>query len=105
MSGDARHLVADVGALEPVVRLIGSAQRHAPLGVMPHLPQGVEEPVDQSLDVVLSAFRLDESLKVVVSVALGRHRPELANDRDLGLCAEPIDLDRFQEFSAAPECA
>ncbi len=49
-------------------------------------------------------FRLDESLKMIVAVALCGHRPELADDRNLGLGAKAIDLDGRKVFTAAPQC-
>ncbi len=70
---------------------------------MPHLPERVEEPVDESLDVVFATFRLNEALKVIVAIALGRHRPELADDRHLGFGAKAIDLDCRQMATAAPK--
>ena len=41
----------------------------------------------------LGAFRLEEALQLVVAVALGRHRPELADDRHLGLGLQTVDSD------------
>ena len=42
---------------------------------------------------------------MVVAVALGRHRPELADDRNLGLRTKTIDFDRLQVPAAPPERA
>ena len=49
------------------------------------LPDVVEQPVGNDLDVDLGAFLLQEALQAVVAVAFGGHRPELADHRDLGL--------------------
>ena len=100
----AGHFVPNIGPFESVVALVLCTQGHALLGVVPHLPQCVEEPVDEGLNVVFPAFGFDESLKVIVAVALGGHRPELTDDRDLGLRLKAIDLYGGKAFTAMPQC-
>src|SRR5262249_37419551 len=55
------------------------------------------------LDVALRALGLEELLELVVAVAFGRHRPELADDGDLRLHAGLVDLDRAEDRLALPE--
>src|SRR5262249_57236768 len=57
------------------------------------LPDHEQDPRRHELDVALGALGLEEALQPVVAVALGRHGPELADDRHLGLDDRAVDLD------------
>ena len=77
----------------PYLRVVDAAQiLRARCVSLRHLPDAVEEPRGDELDVGLGALALEEALELVVAVALGRHRPELADDADLRLraaCGRP----------------
>ena len=76
------QLLADLLVLEPLAGgLVQGFQLGAQLGVVAPFPQHEQQPVGDELDVALGAFRLEEPLQLVVAVALGGHRPELADDR------------------------
>src|SRR5262249_52979439 len=92
-----------VELLEAVLAAVAAVQVATLARVAGDLPHVVEESRDDELDVVLAAFLLDEALEAVVAFTFGRHRPELADDRDLRLRAQRIDLDRLEELPALPE--
>jgi hypothetical protein len=91
---EGRELLADVDALEALLRRVDGAQLGAHLRVVPALPQHEQQPVRHELDVALGALGLEEALQLVVAVALGRHRPELADDRHARRGPRPVELDR-----------
>src|SRR5262249_19587476 len=66
-------------------------------------PRRVEEPRADELNIGLRALLLEEALKLVIAVAFGRHRPEFADDADLGLGDRAIDFHRFEERLALPQ--
>ena len=70
---------------EAVLGLVLRAEVPALASCRARLPHVVEEPRGDELDVGLGALALEEALELVVAVALGRHRPELADDADLRL--------------------
>src|SRR6185312_6762841 len=104
-----RDALADVDALEAelaaafVLGLVVAAQRRALLGVVAALPEHVEQPRRDELDVGLGALGLEEALQAVVAVALGGHRPELADDADARLDLRAVDLDRAHQLANAVE--
>ena len=105
--GDAERVRAP-----PSPYLPSSAPRRSArsLRVVARLPDRVEEPRGDELDVGLGALALEEALELVVAVALGRHRPELADDADLRLraaCLSTLTLveDRLALARARRRCS
>jgi hypothetical protein len=87
-----------VHALEAVLAAVGAAQVAALARVAGDLPDVVEQPRGGELDVVLAALALEELLELVVAVALGGHRPELADDATSWRGrAQLVDLHRLAE--------
>ena len=91
--------------VEAAAAVVGAAQLGALAGVAGDLPDVVEQPRGDELNVALGAFALEEVMQVVVAVALGGHRPELADDGGLGKRAKLVHLDRGEETPRAGRSA
>ncbi|MEZ4336972.1 MAG: hypothetical protein R3B82_10120 [Sandaracinaceae bacterium] len=98
---EAREREADVTEAE--LAGVGALELHPRLRVVAELPEVVEQQVRDHLDTDLGALLLEEALQVVVPVALGGHRPELAEHRDARLGPQAIHLDLREDPAAAPD--
>src|SRR5690606_22276054 len=92
-------------AVEPGARAVVLSEERAVGRVEGDLPDVVEDPGGDELDVALGALALEEALELVVAVALRGHRPELADDGDLGLEQRTIDLDLLEHRFRAEQRA
>ena len=93
-----------VGRVRParILRaVVFPAQREPLPRIVLILPDAVQHPRDDRLDIDLRAFGLEEALEPVIAVAFRSHRPELADDRDLGFGAQPVHRHSIEASAAS----
>ena len=65
------------------------------------LPDEIEQPGRDELDINLRALRFKKALQMMISVALRGHGPELTDDHDFRFGLQPIYFDRLEFLAAA----
>ena len=100
---EQHDLGSPVLALEPGRAVVFPAQREPLPRIVLILPDAVQNPCDDGLDIDLRALGLEEALEPVIAVAFRGHRPEFADDRDLGFGAQPVHRHSIEPSAASDE--